>query len=193
MRRTGRNRLLLGAVLVVAAIGGALLHQTTSDASLRGVFHLDRGRQATAADGVLPDGVTVFDGGYPGVSRLDPELLRALRRAATDAAAEGITFTVNSGWRSPAHQDQLLREAVDEYGSEEEAARWVAPPERSAHVAGEAVDLGAEAAAWLSAHGGYGLCPTYGNEPWHFERRPEAIGVGCPPPYADPTQDPRMQ
>ena len=31
------------------------------------------------SDGVLPDGVTVFDSGYPAVSRLDPALLRALR------------------------------------------------------------------------------------------------------------------
>ncbi|MQA95400.1 MAG: peptidase M15 [Streptosporangiales bacterium] len=39
----------------------------------------------------------------------------------------------------------------------------------------------------------YGLCQTYGNEPWHYELRPEAMVHGCPPMYADPTQDPRMQ
>ncbi len=33
----------------------------------------------------------------------------------------------------------------------------------------------------------------YSNEPWHYELRPEAIDHGCPPMYADPTQDPRMQ
>ena len=48
--------------------------------------------------------------------------------------------------------------------------------------------------AWLSERGAeYGLCQIYGNEPWHYELRPEAGAQGCPPTYADPTQDPRMQ
>jgi len=47
---------------------------------------------------------------------------------------------------------------------------------------------------WLSEDGAdYGLCQVYGNEPWHYELRPEAVDDGCPPMYADPTQDPRMQ
>jgi D-alanyl-D-alanine carboxypeptidase len=149
----------------------------------------------TEDDGVLPDGVTVFDDRYPGVANLDPALRRALREAATDAADDGVAFAVNSGWRSGEYQDQLLREAVSEYGSESEAARWVATADTSPHVSGDAVDIGPfRAAAWLSAHGAaYGLCRIYDNEPWHFERRPRAIERGCPPPYADPTQDPRMQ
>jgi hypothetical protein len=58
-----------------------------------------------------------------------------------------------------------------------------------------AVDIGpSEATAWLSEHGAdYGLCPLYANEPWHYELRAQAVEVGCPPPYADPTHDPRMQ
>ena len=66
----------------------------------------------------------------PGVANLDPALLGALRRAATDAAGDGVEFVVDSGWRSPEYQEQLLREAVSKYGSEEEAARWVATPRR---------------------------------------------------------------
>jgi LAS superfamily LD-carboxypeptidase LdcB len=129
------------------------------------------------------------------VAKLDPGLLGALRRAATVAAADGVEFYVDSGWRSAGYQEQLLREAISKYGSEQEAARWVAPPNRSAHVSGDAVDIGPTGAAgWLSEHGAeYGLCRIYGNEPWHFELRPEAIAHGCPPTYADPTQDPRMQ
>jgi zinc D-Ala-D-Ala carboxypeptidase len=147
------------------------------------------------ADGALPDGATVFDDDIPAIANLDPALFDALRRAATDAAGDGVEFLVNSGWRSPEYQDQLLREAVAEYGSEEEAARWVATPETSPHVSGDAVDVGPfDATAWLSEHGAaYGLCQVYGNEPWHYERRPDAIAHGCPPMYADPTQDPRMQ
>ena len=65
----------------------------------------------------------------------------------------------------------------------------------SAHVSGDAVDIGdADADAWLAANGaGYGLCPIYDNEPWHFELREEALAQGCPTTYTDPTEDPRMQ
>jgi zinc D-Ala-D-Ala carboxypeptidase len=147
------------------------------------------------ADGAVPDGATVFDDEIPGVANLDSGLLGVLRQAATDAADDGVEFFVNSGWRSPEYQEQLLHEAVSEYGSEAEAARWVATPDRSAHVAGDAVDIGPrDATAWLSEHGAeYGLCQIYSNEPWHYELRPEAIDHGCPPMYADPTHDPRMQ
>jgi zinc D-Ala-D-Ala carboxypeptidase len=147
------------------------------------------------ADGAVPDGTTVFDDEIPGVANLDPALLGALRQAVTDAADDGVEFFVDSGWRSTEYQEQLLHEAVLKYGSEEEAARWVATPSRSAHVSGEAVDIGPSgAAAWLSEHGAeYGLCQIYGNEPWHYELRPEAIAHGCPSMYADPTHDPRMQ
>ena len=149
----------------------------------------------TEADGVVPDGVTVFDDRHPGVANLDPDLLEALREAATDAAESGVEFFVQSGWRSPDYQRQLFRDAVSEYGSEEEAARWVATAETSAHVSGDAVDIEhSDATAWLSAHGSeYGLCQIYGNEPWHYELRPLAIDRGCPRMYADPTHDPRMQ
>jgi hypothetical protein len=147
------------------------------------------------ADGAVPKGTSVFDDGVPGVANLDPALLRALRQSATAAASDGIAFVVDSGWRSPAYQEHLLHEAVSEYGSEEDAARWVATPTTSAHVSGDAVDIGPRAAVeWLSEHGAaYGLCQIYGNEPWHYELRPEAIDRGCPPMYADPTHDPRMQ
>ena len=147
------------------------------------------------ADSAVPDGTTVFDDGIAGVANLDSELLGALRHAATDAADDGVELYVDSGWRSQDYQDRLFREAVSEYGSEEEAARWVATAETSAHVSGDAVDIGpSDATAWLSEHGAeYGLCQIYGNEPWHYELRPEAIDHGCPPMYADPTHDPRMQ
>ena len=147
------------------------------------------------ADGAVPGGTTVFDDRVPGVAKLDSALLGALRRAATDAAGDGVEFHVDSGWRSPEYQQQLLHEAIARYGSEEEAARWVATPGTSPHVSGDAVDIGpSDATAWLSEHGAeYGLCQIYRNEPWHYELRPEAIDHGCPPMYADPTHDPRMQ
>jgi hypothetical protein len=147
------------------------------------------------ADGVVPDGTTVFDGDIPAVANFDPAILGALRRAATDAADDGIEFQVNSGWRSPEYQEQLLRGAVSKYGSETKAARWVGTPTTSAHVSGDAVDIGPfGATAWLSKRGAkYGLCQIYRNEPWHYELRPGAGEHGCPRMYADPTHDPRMQ
>ena len=168
---------------VDAAPRGELGRATKSDGAL------------TRADGVLPDGATVFDDQDPGVARLDPDLLYALRVAAGKAADDGIELTINSGWRSRTYQDALLRTAISEYGSLEEAERWVATADTSPHVSGDAVDIGsASGTTWLSKHGAaYGLCQIYRNEPWHFELRPEAMKRGCQRMYADPTRDPRMQ
>jgi uncharacterized protein YcbK (DUF882 family) len=154
----------------------------------------DTEARLTVADGEIFENVSIFDDMNPAVANLDTELLAALRHAASDATSDGVEFVVNSGWRSAEYQEQLRREAVAEYGSHEEAARWVATPHTSAHVAGDAVDIGpSDATVWLSGHGAqYGLCQIYDNEPWHYELRLEAIDHGCPPLYADPTEDPRM-
>jgi hypothetical protein len=196
-----------GLLVVIAAIAAALGYQLLASSSSTAASPVDvlrsepRGLRSEhrgalgEADGVVPDGTTVFADEIPGVANLDPDLLGALRQAATDAADDGVEFFVDSGWRSPEYQNQLLREAVSEYGSEEEAARWVATAETSAHVSGDAVDIEpSDATAWLSEHGAkYGLCQIYGNEPWHYELRLEAVDHGCPAIYADPTRDPRMQ
>jgi zinc D-Ala-D-Ala carboxypeptidase len=202
-----------GLLVVVAAIAAVLGYQllafsssaassSSTAASPIGVVHSKhRGLRSEhrvalgEADGAVPDGTTVFDGEIPGVANLDPALLGALRQAATDAAADGVEFFVDSGWRSTEYQEQLLQQAVLKYGSEEEAARWVATPNASAHVSGHAVDIGrSDATAWLSEHGAeYGLCQIYSNEPWHYELRPDAIDHGCPRMYADPAHDPRTR
>jgi D-alanyl-D-alanine carboxypeptidase len=189
---------LAGLLAVIAAIAAVLAGQppASSRSTATSPAEVPRSEHRGAlADGAVPDGTTVFDDDVPGVARLDPALLSALRHAATDAAVNGVRFVVDSGWRSPRYQEHLLREAISKYGSEAEAARWVATPKTSAHVKGDAVDIGPSgAAAWLSEHGAaYDLCQIYANEPWHFELRPEASDHGCPPLYADPTQDPRMQ
>jgi hypothetical protein len=180
---------------LLAAVAGTALLGVLGFPSVAGLSSSPTS-SASSADGVVvPDAVTVDDDNNPAVTKLDPALLAALRRAAADAASDGVVLYVNSGWRSPAYQEKLLDAAVAEYGSREEAARWVATPTTSAHVAGDAVDIGrAEATAWLAEHGAaHSLCQTYANEPWHYELRPHAVASGCPDPYTDPTQDPRMQ
>jgi len=107
----------------------------------------------------------------PTVENLDPDLLAAVRAAARDARADGVRLVITSGWRSRAHQQRLFDEAVAEYGSEEEARRYVSTPDDSAHVTGDAVDIGpTDADAWLGQRGAaYGLCQIFANEIWHFE------------------------
>jgi hypothetical protein len=207
IRQIRIRRIRVGLLVALTAIPAALGYQSLVSSSStaaspidvpRGALHAlrnDHRRLLGEADGAIPDGTTVFDEDVPGVAKLDPALLEALRQAAIDATDDGVQFFVDSGWRSPEYQEHLLREAVSKYGSEEAAARWVATPRTSPHVSGDAVDIGhSNAVAWLSAHGAeYGLCQIYGNEPWHYELRPGATGHGCPAVYADPTHDPRMQ
>jgi zinc D-Ala-D-Ala carboxypeptidase len=212
--------LLAGLLVVIAAIAADRGYQLPASSPPTAASPIDvprskhRGRRGEAdgavpagttvnehrgplgeADGAVPAGTTVFDDEIPGVANLDPALLAAVRQAATDAADDGVELVIDSGWRSPKYQQQLLQQAVSKYGSKEQAARWVATPNTSAHVSGDAVDIEpSDATAWLSQHGAeYGLCQIYSNEPWHYELRPEASDHGCPPMYADPTHDPRIQ
>jgi D-alanyl-D-alanine carboxypeptidase len=187
--------LVVLAAITVALGQGLLASSSSTAASPIDVLRAGHRGVLGEAEGAVPERVTVFGDKTPAVANLDPALLGALRRAATDAAGDEVELYVNSGWRSPEYQEQLLREAISKYGSHEEASRWVATPETSVHVSGDAVDIGPPAAAnWLSEHGAeYGLCQTYSNEPWHFELRAHASDHGCPSKYADPTHDPRMQ
>ena len=179
--RRAPRLVIVGLAVVIAAIITTLGDQSVpSSATSFGEFlRGDRHGALGEADGLVADGTSIFDDEIPAVANLDPGLLKALRRAATDAARDGVELQVNSGWRSHEYQEQLLREAASEYGSEQEAARWVSTANTSAHVSGDAVDIGPlTATAWLSEHGAhYGLCQIYRNEPWHFELRPEAPAV----------------
>ena len=195
-------RPVAGLLVVIAAIAATLGHQLPASSSSTPTAHRPSTSLATSAVErsarpavPSPTARRSSTTGSRASPSSTPDLLAALRRAATDAAAGGVELLVDSGWRSPAYQQRLLDEAISKYGSEEAATRWVATPETSAHVKGDAVDIGPSgAAAWLSAHGAaYGLCQIYGNEPWHYELRAEAVDHGCPPVYADPTHDPRMQ
>ncbi len=187
---------MAGLLVVIVAIAAAFgYRRSPTPSSSMEPTPVDGRPHPARLTAAVPDDTTVTDNEIPGAANLDADLLGALRQAATEAANDGVELIVDSGRRSPEYQQQLLDEAVAKYGSEAEAARWVATPNTSAHVSGDAVDIGPpDAAAWLSQHGAqYGLCQIYGNEPWHYELRPQAGDNGCPPTYADPTYDPRMQ
>jgi hypothetical protein len=134
--------------------------------------------------GWLPDGTTLspFDVTNPILSQLDPALINAVHEAAREAEAQGVELRVTSGWRSKGFQQRLFDGAVGTYGSVAAASEFVATPEMSKHVMGQAIDIGPpEADKWLIANGRrFGLCQIYANEIWHFELAVDAQG-NCPP------------
>jgi D-alanyl-D-alanine carboxypeptidase len=134
--------------------------------------------------GWLPDGTILspFDATNPILSQLDPALLKAVQDAAGAAQAQGVALMVTSGWRSKGFQQRLFDDAVRTYGSVAAASEFVATPEVSRHVMGQAIDIGPPVADnWLIANGRqFGLCQIYANEIWHFELAVDAQGT-CPP------------
>ncbi|RKS80428.1 D-alanyl-D-alanine carboxypeptidase-like protein [Motilibacter peucedani] len=118
---------------------------------------------------------------------LTKEMSARVDDAMAAARAAGVPLHITSGWRSAAHQQRLLDEAIAKYGSERAATQWVLPPSESEHVAGRAVDVGPAAGyRWLQQHGeAYGLCRRYANEPWHFEPLVRRGGT-CPPLESHP-------
>jgi zinc D-Ala-D-Ala carboxypeptidase len=150
-----------------------------------GVEPLNIGPAATDTfGGWLPDGEMLrpFDATHPIVAWLDPMLLKAVQDAARRAAEEGIDMQITSGWRSKGFQQRLFDGAVQDYGSVDEARKFVASPEVSKHVTGEAVDIApVDADKWLIRNGPqFGLCQIYANEIWHFELAADEHG-NCPP------------
>lgn len=171
-RRPRRSALVVAVPVAVVVIGLAAVALGLSGRSGAPQGAAEAGGVASAPQG---------GGAASAATGLDPELERRFALAVEDAAADGVTLTLTSGWRSAEDQAGLVESAVERYGSAEEARRWVLPPERSAHVAGRAVDVGpTDGALWLEQHGAdHGLCRVYANELWHFEPVVEPGGV-CP-------------
>ncbi|MBD8650818.1 D-alanyl-D-alanine carboxypeptidase family protein [Rhizobium sp. CFBP 13726] len=80
---------------------------------------------------------------------------------------------INSGFRSNERQAELWQQALAKYGSVAEARKWVAPPGKSQHNAGNAADLGYGSSAakdWAHQNASkYGLSFPLSNENWHIE------------------------
>jgi len=174
-----RRLTLLALGVCIAALLAALVTMLvhTTFASAIATF------APTADHGLLADGstVTLADDEVPAIAKLDRALLDAMRQAEMDAASDGLAFEVTSGWRSTEYQQWLLDDAVEQYASEAVARQFVATPDRSRHVTGDAIDIvPIDAQLWLIEHGArYGICQTYANERWHFELATQPGGV-CP-------------
>lgn len=171
---------LVAGVLLAAVVAGLVAAVAVAGSPAR-VF--DAPFVPDAANGHLESSVSLSDLDVPAIARLDP----ALRTAMTDAeTAAGMRFDITSGWRSTEYQQWLFDDAVRVYASEEVARQFVATPERSHHVTGNAVDIGnLDAQLWLQQHGAqWGLCQIYANERWHFEIATTPGGT-CPAQLPD--------
>ena len=97
--------------------------------------------------------------------------LEALLTSLPDELKSQVTIL--SAYRSVEHQQELWDAAVKKYGSEEAARKWVAPPGKSNHGHGHAVDLtyGTDAARkWVHENAArFGLAFNLAHEPWHIE------------------------
>lgn len=182
---TLRAAACLAAAVMLSVGACATAHADPASPSTDEPPPFDVGAAATdTVGGWLPDGVTLSpdDVDNPIVGRLDPALLTAIQGAARAAAAEGIALRINSGWRSKGFQQRLFDDGVTTYGSVAKAKEFVASPDTSKHVVGQAVDIApVEADGWLIRNGPrFGLCQIYANEIWHFELATDDQGR-CPP------------
>lgn len=120
---------------------------------------------------------------------LHPHVLARFLSAQAAAKAEGVTMTIDSGYRTLETQNYLFQRAIKEHKTPEEAIKWVLPGDLSRHPWGLALDVNLHheksGASWLEANGAtFGLCRVYENEWWHFEPLIAPGGV-CPPLLPD--------
>lgn len=125
--------------------------------------------------------------GSPKVVKLEKETAAAYARLVEHARRDGHAaplFLIVSGYRDEKKQADLYAKALIKYGSAAEARKWVAPPGRSAHGTGCAVDLWlgyscskenndkikkTQAYKWLTTNANdHGFNP-YELEGWHWE------------------------
>ena len=144
--------------------GKGLIHaQDGGDISIPSLTRMDNGAQVKGSQGLNPDFST------------------NLTAFINAAKADGIDLGIGSGFRTVERQKQLWEQALKKYGSPEKARKWVAPPGRSNHNRGTAVDLNSsgaflgknkntKATQWAHANAEkFGLHFRMGHEPWHIE------------------------
>lgn len=112
--------------------------------------------------------------GAEALAGLNPMLRDALQNMVMSAPTDvRSSLRINSGHRTVDRQRELYEAALKKYGSESAARKWVAPPGRSQHNFGKAVDLGylsPRAKAWVHENASqFGLHFPMAHEPWHVE------------------------
>ena len=137
----------------------------------------------------LPLGQKEITEGTERPSELHPQVFARFLSAQAAAKAEGITMTIDSGYRTLETQNYLFQRAIKEHKTPEEAIKWVLPGDLSRHPWGLALDVNLHheksGASWLEANGAtFGLCRVYENEWWHFEPLVAPGGI-CPPLLPD--------
>lgn len=116
----------------------------------------------------------LYGNGGQDTDSLDDEFERRLLTMITSMPAHlQNQVLILSAYRSVEHQQRLWNDAVARYGSEAAARRWVAPPGRSNHNHGVAVDLhyvSSAAKRWVHDNAGrFGMRFPMDHEPWHIE------------------------
>ena len=96
---------------------------------------------------------------------LDPAFAAKIKQLI---AISGGRITIKSGYRSVERQTELWNAAVRKYGKNG-ARKWVAPPGKSNHNHGIAVDLGGDLKLAHRLAPQLGLRFPMGHEPWHVE------------------------
>ncbi|TCT34651.1 M15 family metallopeptidase [Martelella mediterranea] len=107
-----------------------------------------------------------------------------------------------SGYRSEEHQARLWQNALVKYGSAAAARKWVAPPGKSQHNHGKAMDLAYNGQSlskapenvvkWLHDNApAHGLKFPLSNENWHIEDDSTRGGIGTLAAQAQTRIDPR--
>jgi hypothetical protein len=114
---------------------------------------------------------------------LTPDFSSALSNmlAAAEKELGQNSLSITSAYRSPEKQAELYQAALKKYGSEKAARKWVAPPGKSMHNKGMAVDFAAAGggllrdpnspqAQWLKKNASrFGLAVPMSWEPWQVE------------------------
>jgi len=123
---------------------------------------------------------------------LNPDFAQRAYALTQAAHAAGIPLQVTSAYRSPEVQARLYEAALAKYGSPEAARKWVAPPGRSQHNRGTAIDFAVNGslirdpsspeAQWLRENASqYGLELPMEWEPWQVELAGARNGSAPPP------------
>ncbi len=132
------------------------------------------GAQPTADDRVqaAPGGMATFKG-----KKMTTGTAADLQQMSKAAERDGVALTINSAFRDPNYQAKLFKQAVAKYGSVAAARKWVAPPGRSQHQTGKAVDISMGKGSgrvheWLRQNAAkFGFTQSYSWEPWHWFHR----------------------